>query len=76
MVALIIWVVFAVSCGALAHHKCRDVAGWSAAGFAFGFIALIVLCFRPSLATEDDRSPSASGTGASVPSYDDWRNAA
>jgi hypothetical protein len=44
---LLLSVIFAVICGAIAHRKGRSVAGWGALGLIFWFIPLIVVAVLP-----------------------------
>jgi hypothetical protein len=44
---LLLAIVFAASCGALARRRGRNTAGWAALGFVLGPIALLVLLLLP-----------------------------
>ena len=46
--AVLIWgIIFAITCGYIANEKGRSAGAWSALGFFFGLIALLIIICLP-----------------------------
>lgn len=56
MIAILVWVGFALAAILVAKSYKRDVGGWALGGFMFGPIALIALVVAGPL--ETDRTPT------------------
>lgn len=54
-IQLLIMIVFAALCAALAHSRGRTPVGWFVIGFFFGCIALFVLLVLPNVKEEQSR---------------------